>query len=74
MVVMWESAHLTRNVLRYVQILARWVFVVDVTKGVEAIAIVMGDPRGKGKVVAPNILLRTDYSRRRCPTALWRIR
>ena len=25
-----------RNVLRYVQILARWVFVVDVTKGVEA--------------------------------------
>ena len=31
-----------RNVLRYVQILARWVFVVDVTKGVEALDVSIG--------------------------------
>ena len=29
----WESAQLTRNVLRYLPILGWWVFVVDVTRG-----------------------------------------
>ena len=34
--VAWESAHLTRNVLRFVPILARWIFILDVIRPLEA--------------------------------------